>query len=178
MHLKTGDIVRIESHKYRNRIHRIWKQSVILKVGEPLILANYNAQVIERDGKEWIFPGLAICCFSKHQWFHTVLLYDEKFQLKQYYCNMASPYEFDSNGYTLTYIDYDLDLIADPDLHYYWVDEDEFAHNSICYQYPASVIKQIRRAQSQLEEAIHRQEEPFTPEFATTWYHQYHSLNK
>ncbi|SEN73309.1 DUF402 domain-containing protein [Lihuaxuella thermophila] len=177
MQLQSGEIVRIESYKHGKKIHRIWKESVILKHGEPLILANYNAQVVERDGKEWIFPGLSIVHFSSQQWFHTVLLYDEQFRLKNYYCNIASPYQFvDGRPKTLTYIDYDLDLIVEPDLGYRWVDEDEFRENSVRYRYPAGVIEQVKLARRQLVEAIHQREEPFTRDFAQTWYHQYLSL--
>lgn len=176
MLLQTGEIVRIESYKHEKQIHRIWKESIILKSGEPLILANYNAQVVEGDGKEWIFPGLSIVHFSSQRWFHTVLLYDEQFHLKNYYCNIASPYQFDCRRKTLTYVDYDLDLIVEPDFGYRWVDEDEFRENSVRYRYPAGVLEQVRLARQQLEETIHRREEPFTHEFAQTWYHQYLSL--
>ncbi|MBA4495460.1 DUF402 domain-containing protein [Paenactinomyces guangxiensis] len=176
MPFRKGDTIRIESWKHGNKVHKIWKESIILKNSDPLILANYNAQVTEGDGKKWISPGLAIAHFSGQRWFHTVLLYDEHFRLQSYYCNIASPYQYDSDKKTLTYIDYDLDLIVKPSLDYRWVDQEEFAENSVRNRYPVSVITKVKQAQQELVTLIHSREEPFSPGFAETWYHQYLSL--
>ncbi|MGA9173391.1 MAG: DUF402 domain-containing protein [Thermoactinomyces sp.] len=170
---KKGDEIRIESLKYGNLIHRVWKKSVILQPGEHLILANYNAKVVEKNGVEWNFPGLAICLFSKRDWFHTVILYDDQFQLKEYYCNIASPYWWDEERNTLVYIDYDWDLIVKPNFQYQWVDGEEFEANRLIYGYPQTVVANVNRAKKELEDKVLRQEEPFTPDFAPFWYHQY-----
>jgi protein associated with RNAse G/E len=175
--LEKGDLIRIESLKYGGRLHRIWKGSVVLRAGDPLVLANFNAEVVERDGKEWIFPGLAVCFFSATRWYHTVMLYDDTFHLKEYYCHIASPCRFDGKTKTLSFTDFDLDLIARPDLSFRWVDQDEFEANRIRYSYPKDVVSRIETAKKELERAIRRNEEPFAPEFAEFWYHQFLSLN-
>lgn len=176
MKLKQGDTIRIESYKHGGTLHRAWKKSVILRSEDPLILANQDVEVVEKDGDEWIFPGLAICRFSRQDWFQTVILYDEEFRLKRYYCHIASPCRIDSESGTLAYIDYDLDLSVGPDLKAEWLDEDEFSENRIRYGYPDEVLKSIAEARRQLEERIHRREEPFSPEFAPYWCKRYLSL--
>src|SRR5690606_19380837 len=125
--------------------HRLWKASTVLKTGEPLIVANHDAQVVEADGVEHVFPGLAICLFSKMDWFHPVILFDSKERVKKYYVDIASPYEWDERKKTLKYVDYDLDLIIQPDFSYVWVDQDEYQRNKVLYKYPESVIKRIAK---------------------------------
>jgi len=176
MALKPGDTIRIVSLKHGGSVHRIWKKSVILRTEEPMILANHHAEVVEKNGDEWIYPHLAICHFSKENWFHTVVVYDDQFQLKEFYTNLASPYWLDVNENTLYYVDYDLDLIVSPSFRMRWVDEDEYLQNSKLYGYPESVQAEIIKAREQLEERVHARREPFTPDFAPFWYHRYLEL--
>jgi protein associated with RNAse G/E len=176
--LQKGDIIRIESWKYGHLPHRFWEKSVLLHIGEPLLLANEDVQVVESDGSEWVFPGIAICYFSKYYWFNVILLYDKDPQLKSYYCNIASPYQLDAYQKTLSYVDYDLDLTAEVNLNFRWVDLEEYEHNSERYKYPSRIRQLVAHAQEQLEAIIRRREEPFTPEFAEYWYHQYISLKR
>lgn len=169
--MNKGDIVRIESWKHDGSLHRVWKKSVVLFPGEPLILANLDVEVVESDGREWVSPGLAICQFHRNEWFHTILLFDEQEKPCQYYTNIASPCRIE-NG-VISYIDYDLDMIADVDLRYRWVDQDEFEANRRKMNYPIEVVCQVERAVKRLEERVRRREAPFTPSFVRKWYHQF-----
>jgi hypothetical protein len=56
-----------------------------------LILANYHTQMVEKDGDVWETSKLAVCHFSKLDWFHTVVLCAEAFQLKRYDVDNATP---------------------------------------------------------------------------------------
>lgn len=176
--LTRGDVIQVVSLKHGNHLHRLWTESIVLQAGDPLIIANKDVVVLESGKKEFVFPNLSICYFSKQDWFNIVLIYDQQDRLEKYYCNMASPYQFDIQRGLLSYIDYDLDLIADPILNYHWVDQDEFIEHQKVYHYPPSVMKQIDKACLQLEQRIQLRKEPFTPTFATEWYHQYLSLKK
>lgn len=169
--LKKGDVVRIESRKHDGSLHRVWKKSVVLSPGEPLILANHDVEVVESDGQEWVSPGLAICQFHRNEWFHTILLFDEREKPCQYYTNIASPCRIE-NG-VISYIDYDLDMIVDIDFRYRWVDQDEFEANRRKMDYPKDVVYEVERAVKRLEERVRRREAPFTPSFVRKWYHQY-----
>lgn len=178
MSLKVGDQIRIESYKHGDRFHRRWKTSTILKVGEPLVIANVDVQVVEADGTEHVFPDLAICFFSKVDWFHPVILFDSAAQVKQYYVDIASPYEWDECTKTLKYIDYDLDLIIQPDFSYEWIDQEEYQSNKVLYQYPALIEKRIAEEKLKLEQRVKKQQPPFSNEFARYWYHQSQSILK
>jgi uncharacterized protein len=169
--MDKGDIVRIESRKHDGRLHRVWKKSVVLSPDEPLILANYDVEVIESDGQEWVSPGLAICQFHRNEWFHTILLFDEREKPCRYYTNIASPCQVKNS--VITYIDYDLDMIADVHLRYRWVDQEEFEANRRNMRYPKNVVSEVERAVKRLEERIRRRQTPFTPSFVRQWYHQY-----
>lgn len=178
MSLKVGDPIRIESYKYGNRFHRMWKESIVLKIDEPIIIANCDAQVVEADGDEHIFPGLAICLFSKIDWFHTVILFDLENQVNKFYVDIASPYQLDERKKILRYVDYDLDLIAHPDLSYTWVDQEEYQRHSILYQYPEPVKERIAKEQIRLERRIEHRQHPFSISFAQYWCYQYQLISK
>lgn len=173
MSLKIGEPIRIESYKYGNRFHRMWKKSIVLKHDEPIIVANYDAQVVEADGFEHVHFGLAICLFSKIDWFHTVILFDSDHQLKQFYVDIASPYQLDEQQKILKYVDYDLDLIVHPDFSYYWVDQEEYQRHSVLYQYPESIKKRIAEERVRLERRVDDRQIPFSFSFAHYWLQQY-----
>lgn len=177
MSLQIGDMIRIESYKYWNHLHRIWKASTVCKIGEPLIVANQDSVVVEANGFEHVFSGFAVCVFSKVDWFHTVMIFDEQDQLERFYINIASPYPW-KHEKTLQYTDFDLDLIVKPDFSYFWVDQEEYEEHKTLYRYPMSVQQKIKETQKELEQKILDHEEPFSLEFANHWYHQYRSLLK
>ncbi|RAL24336.1 DUF402 domain-containing protein [Thermoflavimicrobium daqui] len=176
--LERGDIIRIKSVKFPDQMHRIWKKSVVLQAENPLILANYDVEVVNADGSEGIFQGLAICIFFQDEWFNTILLYNDQGRLKEYYINIASPYQLDQEHQTLTYIDYDIDFIVTPTLEYVIVDEDEFADHQECFHYPDCIVKKISQAVVGVEERIRTQQDPFHPVFAQYWYQSYQSLKR
>jgi uncharacterized protein len=176
--LNRGDIVRVQSYKYPNQFHRVWKKSIVLKVGEPIILANQNVEVVESDGREWIFPGLAVCCFFKEEWFNSVMLYKEEGGLKEIYCNLATPYQLDASQKILTYIDLDIDFIVHSDLTYQIVDQGEFVRNWIRYAYPTEIVSQVERTIAELKKKIEQKQSPFHPSFAEDWYQEYDLLER
>lgn len=178
MSLKVGERIRIESYKYGDRLHRLWKESTVLKIGEPLIVANCNAQVVEADGSERVYPGLAICLFSKVDWFHPVILFDSEERVEKYYVDIASPYEWDQVRKTVRYVDYDLDLIIQPDLSYVWVDQEEYERHASLYHYPESIQKRITAERIRLEQRVKQKQPPFSNDFARHWYRQCQSILK
>lgn len=178
MLIRVGDCIRIESYKHPHQLHRIWKASTVLKLGEPLIVANYNPEVIESNGFLHTYPGLAICLFSKINWFHPVIIFDSAYQVDQFYVDIASPYQWDQVTRTLSYIDYDLDLIVKPDFSFDWTDEEEYEYHATLYQYPESVRRKVAGAKKQLVRMVENQDGCFSIAFADYWCHQYLSLMK
>lgn len=173
--VKSGKVLSIVSFKHNGAFHRSWSRSVVLDPGEPLLLANRNVEVLESNGERWVTEGLAICQFYRYKWFNIILLM-EKDRLQRYYCNIASPIQIDKG--TLTYVDYDLDLIVDPSLNYTWLDEEEYQHNQKRMAYPEKLAQQIRQAASELERKVQLHQPPFHPEFVRQGYHQYLQYEK
>lgn len=75
------------------------------------VLINNQTRIRESDGREWISRIPAVSFFIPDQWFNIVALIEA--QGIRYYCNIASPPYV--SGDTLTYIDYDLDVVPTPD---------------------------------------------------------------
>jgi protein associated with RNAse G/E len=169
---EEGAVIRIESYKHDGRLHRAWKKSVVLKKGEPLIIANYNVEVVEADGREWVFPGLTVGSFHRSAWFHTLVVYGEEGN-HRFYTHIASPYRYRDG--VLSYIDYDLDLVAEADRMGLWVDQEEFDQNRIRYSYPDEVIQKVEEAVGRVGSLIRSREEPFTSEWVDRWYHRFQS---
>jgi uncharacterized protein len=80
-------------------------------------------------------------------------------KLKNFYCNVNQPPQFD--GRVLSYVDLDIDVLVAPDLTYEILDEDDFAHNSSFYPYPADIQANARRALAELIELIESGSFPF-----------------
>ncbi|SFI58583.1 DUF402 domain-containing protein [Thermoflavimicrobium dichotomicum] len=176
--INRGDVLQIRSLKYPDRFHRLWKESVVLQNDDPLIAANYNVEVLENGGEKWFFQGLAICVFSRHEWFNTIMLYDEQGNLNRYYCNIASPYQLDPVKKQLTYIDYDIDFVVDPTLQYRLADVEEYVQNRVRFSYPEMVLIEVGQAVEALKMKIELKEPPFHPDFAKYWYKSYLSLKR
>ncbi len=166
--------VRIESYKHNGTLHRAWKESFVLKDGEPFILANHGTEVTEQDGKTWVTSELAICQFHRNRWFHTIILFKEDINYS-YYCNIASPFKVERG--VLSYIDYDLDLVVDMDGNMKWLDHAEFMENKIRYSYSEKILEEIAMAASQLEDWVRKGLDPFNPSFVSYWYHRFLSTH-
>lgn len=176
---RRGELVRIESFKHPSKLHRIWKQSVVLyEDDQQIVVANEDVEVIQPDGREDVFLGLSIIIFPKNEWHNTVLIFDESMEFKYFYSNIASPVKEDCKKNVITYIDYDLDVITHSDLRFEIVDQDEYMTNRNCYSYPIQVIREVENAVNRVTAMIQFQQGPFAPEIAPFWYRQYLSLKR
>lgn len=169
---EEGAVIRIESYKHGEHLHRIWKKSLVLEKGEPLVIANYNVEVVEADGREWVFPGLTIGRFHRFDWYHTLVVFGEDGNYR-FYTHIASPYRYRDG--VLSYIDYDLDLVVEKNGARRWVDREEFDQNRVRYSYPDKVVKQIENAVERVDRMACRGEEPFTSGWVSRWYHRFQS---
>ena len=79
--------------------------------------------------------------------------------LKNFYCNVNQPPQFD--GSVLSYIDLDIDVLVAPDLTYKILDIDDFEENARRYSYPEEVQASAQRALSELIGMIEARVFPF-----------------
>src|SRR5690625_427735 len=119
-------VIKINSFKHDGSFHRSWENSVILSQTESeLIGANENALVTEKNGHQWRTTEPAVFYFPRHDLFNVIGLI--KYDGTHYYCNISSPFMLENE--TLSYIDYDLDIIVTPSFSYELVDQTEYLYH-------------------------------------------------
>lgn len=164
---KEGSPIEIHSYKHNGQLHRVWKETVILKTtSTELIGANDRTKVIESDGRDWITREPAICFFYAEHWFNVISMIRE--DGIHYYCNLSSPFVFDSEA--VKYIDYDLDIKVFPDMTYRLLDEDEYDIHSKQMKYPKALNETLWENVDYLIKMIHQRKGPFSYENIERWY--------
>lgn len=156
----------IQSLKHDRSVHRVWKsnwkvpdaQVDIACLRESMsVLINYLTIVTEASGREWLSDIPAVCFFLPDQWYNVVALL--KPSGVQFYCNVASPPE-DRNG-VLTYIDYDIDIVLQPNGQMDILDLDEYNEHKIKYRYEHTVQRSIEHGFVSLKQHIQARRPPF-----------------
>lgn len=167
---RDGQTIQIHSYKHNGSIHRIWKETVVLK-GTPnyIIAANDRTTVTEADGRTWTTREPAICFFHSKHWFNIIGMIRE--DGIYYYCNLSSPFVWDKEA--LKYIDYDLDVKVFPNMTYVILDEDEYERHRFEMNYPSVVDQILKNNVQKLISWIHQRKGPFAPDFIDTWYDKF-----
>ncbi|EHO50812.1 hypothetical protein FC98_GL001360 [Lentilactobacillus kisonensis DSM 19906 = JCM 15041] len=172
---KEGDFIAIQSYKHDGSLHRIWRDTMVLKTSdESLIGCNNHTLVTEDDGRHWVTREPALVYFHKHYWFNVVaMIRDDGIA---YYCNLASPYVLDKEA--LKYIDYDLDVKVFPDGRRKLLDADEYLAFSKRWNYGPEIDHILKRNVRILVDWINNEKGPFSKEFVAIWYERYLELSR
>ena len=94
---KEGEFVTIQSYKHDGKLHRTWRDTMVLKTSEhSMIGVNDHTLVTESDGRRWVTREPAIVYFHKKYWFNVIAMIREKGV--SYYCNLASPFLLDDEA--------------------------------------------------------------------------------
>lgn len=156
----------IKSFKHNGSLHRMWMENWLVprdrlapEHQDYIVLINYQTRIQEASGKEWMskIPGVSI--FIPKRWYNVVALLEESGI--RYYCNIASP-PYQTRD-TVTYIDYDLDVIvtAKPDRHHILVDEEEYELHKMKYRYSPLIEEKVEAGVQELVARVDRQDPPF-----------------
>ncbi|MBH8397531.1 DUF402 domain-containing protein, partial [Klebsiella pneumoniae] len=133
---KEGEFVTIQSYHHDGKLHRTWRDTMVLKTSEhSMIGVNDHTLVTESEGRRWVTREPAIVYFHKKYWFNVIAMIREKGV--SYYCNLASPFLLDDEA--LKYIDYDLDIKVFPDGEKRLLDVDEYEMHSKMMNYPNDI---------------------------------------
>ncbi|UHA74884.1 DUF402 domain-containing protein [Paenibacillus sp. 481] len=168
----------VKSFKHDGHLHRVWLENWFVPQERlhpdhaeagVIVLINSQTPIQEADGKQWMSKVPAVTFFVPQQWFNVVALIEESGI--RYYCNIASPPYSSAN--TVTYIDYDLDVIRHADGHVQIVDRDEYEHNRIVYHYPLLVEQKVTRGLETLLERIRNEESPFHDAIVRSYYEEW-----
>ncbi|MGH9931495.1 MAG: DUF402 domain-containing protein, partial [Pyrinomonadaceae bacterium] len=93
------------------------------------------------------------------RWYNIFRFAEPDGQLRNYYCNINVPANFD--GETLSYIDLDLDILVDPDFSYRVLDVKDFERNSQLYGYSEELQANAQHALHELTSLVEARGFPF-----------------
>ncbi|HJP93759.1 MAG TPA: DUF402 domain-containing protein [Pyrinomonadaceae bacterium] len=146
--------------KYDGREHRRWPAHVAQADGPLLVLDAVFDQEIEHGLLGRIAAGtLSTEYYWFDRWYNVFRFSHPDRKLKNFYCNVNTPPQFD--GRVLSYIDLDIDVLVAPDLTYKILDVADFEENVKLYHYSAEVQAKARRALTELTGLIESRSFPF-----------------
>ena len=158
MKLKKAKKIQIHGYKHDGSLHRVWTNSFVVDDNESyLVTGNQRTKVIESSGRSWYTKEPALCYFFEKEWFNIIAMF--KKDGIHYYCNVSSPYVYDSEA--IKYIDYDLDIRVYPNGRIVVLDRKEFETNSKKLNYSEDIIKIANHAISELKSWIKEKHPPF-----------------
>ena len=160
------EYVVIKSFKYDGHLHRTWFENwpvpeeslhPLLRRERFRVFINHGTKIREADGKIWTSRVPGVSYFAPGKWFNAVALLESTGV--RYYCNIASPFTAYDN--TVTYIDYDLDVILMQNGEIHVVDEEEFEAHRLLYRYPPGVVRNVRAGLKELIRRMRERRAPF-----------------
>ena len=152
--------ITVQARKFDQHIHREWQARLITQNGSLIVVEGVFAEEIKHTLLGTIVPGTRSTeYYWTDRWFSVFRFLEPTGQLRNYYCNINLPAEFD--GQILSFIDLDIDVLVTPDFSYRILDEDEFIAHARQYDYPASIRTRVPLALAKLIETIERREPPF-----------------
>jgi len=155
-----GKSITVQARKFDNRVHRQWPAHLITQTDSLLVVEGFFTEEIKHPLLGTIAPGtFSTEYYWTDRWFSVFRFLEPSGKLRNYYCNINQPAEFDGN--IPSFIDLDIDVLIAPDFSYRILDEDEFITHAERYNYPVAVRTQVTSALAKLIETIERREYPF-----------------
>ena len=153
-------IVTVQALKFDGRLHRAWKANLVAQDDSHIIVEGVFEEEIRHPQIGTIAMGtLSTEYYWTHRCFSVFRFLQPSGELRNYYCNINLPAEFD--GSVLTFVDLDIDVLVAPDFSYRVLDEEEFIANSALYDYPERVRNAVPHALAELVRIIERRDYPF-----------------
>lgn len=155
-----GQVVKVCARKFDGRLHREWQARLLAREDSLICVEGVFEEEIRHPQLGIIAPGtFSTEYYWTDRWYSVFRFREPTGELRNYYCNINLPAEFD--GSVLTFIDLDIDVLVAPDFSRRILDEDEFAANAALYHYPALVRDTVPRALAELNALIERRDFPF-----------------
>ena len=153
-------VVEVQARKYDNRVHRRWPARVARREGTLVVLDAVFEEEIRHPLLGTIVSGtISTEYYWTDRWYNVFRFLEPSGKLRNFYCNINSPAEFD--GHVLSFTDFDIDVLVRPDFSFAILDEDEFAVNAASFNYPAEVSRRAREALAELIALIEARGFPF-----------------
>jgi protein associated with RNAse G/E len=142
-------------------LHRTWTAELVRHDGPLIVLdAKFSDEIIHN-----LLGTIAVGTHSLEyywldRWYNIFRFAQPDGKLRNYYCNVNKPPEFDDAR--LSYVDLDLDILVEPDFSYRILDADDFEMNARHYRYSQEVQTNARRAVDELVTMIEMRAFPFS----------------
>jgi len=152
--------ITVEARKFDGRLHRVWQARLLAQDDSLIVVEGVFEEEIRHPQLGLIAPGThSTEYYWKDRCYSIFRFLEPTGELRNYYCNINLPAEFD--GHVLTFIDLDIDVLVAPDFSLRILDEDEFAANDARYNYPEWVRDTVPHALDELLDFIKRRDYPF-----------------
>ena len=152
--------ITVRAHKYDGSEHRNWPAQVLRQEGPLIVLDACFKQEITHDLLGTIVAGTtSIEYYWLDRWYNVFRFSQPEGELRNYYCNVNIPPEFD--GESLSYVDLDIDILVEPDFSFRIVDLEDFEANAARYGYSEGVQQNARKALTELLTLIKNRSFPF-----------------
>ncbi len=132
----------VQVEKYDGSLHYEWTSRLIDEDDERILLYAGPGRTLQHHTRQacYTYESHSLECFMRRDGF-TVQLDLEKDGSIRHYCNIGLVPRLNED--VITFIDLDLDLVADRGGEWRLVDEDEFAVNRVRFGYPDDVVAHV-----------------------------------
>ena len=156
----AGRLIRVDSLKFDGRLHRSWPARLVRQAGTLYVLEGVFETEVRHQLLGRILAGtLSTEFYWTDRWYSVFRFREPAGRLRNYYCNVNRPAEFD--GETLSIVDLDIDVLVAPDFSYTVLDEDEFEEHAARYGYDETLRGRVRASLSELIGLIETRAFPF-----------------
>lgn len=153
-------IITINTLKFDRRINRTWRAELLEQTNELLVFVGEFEKEVTHPSLGVIRPKtVSYEYYWLDRWYNVFRFHEPSGELRNFYCNVNFPPEFD--GDTLNYVDLDIDLLVWKDFRSEVLDMAEFEENSAKFSYPPEVVENALTAVNKLQELIDMREFPF-----------------
>ena len=152
--------INVRACKYDGRVHRSWAGRLRERNNSLIVLDAEFSEEVRHPLLGTIAPGtLSTEYYWTDRWYNVFRFAETNGALRNYYCNINRPAEFDDQ--VLSFVDLDIDVLVAPDFSYSVLDREEFAVNAVQFEYPAEDCRQAHQALDELIALIETRRFPF-----------------
>ena len=152
--------IKVQTFKFDGQPHRTWHAELVRQEDSLLVLDGVFNVDIEHELIGTIASGThSLEYYWLDRWYNVFRFSHANGELRNYYCNINVPPNFD--GRVLSYVDLDLDILVQPDFSYQILDAEDFENNAALYGYDEEICANAHAALDELVTMIETREFPF-----------------
>lgn len=160
--MREGDAITVCVFKHDGAEHRRWHARIVRQVGSLIVLEGEFESDVQHHLLGEIRHGTrTIEYYWLDRWYNVFRFLNDDGTTRLYYCNVNSlPTLADG---VLSYIDFDIDILVQPDLSHQILDLEEFAANAARYGYTEEERQSVQAAVADVIAMIRNRQSPFQP---------------